>query len=342
MARTRKVKNVERTFVYDLSPSGETELKSNGIYCDLMQTHSLVNRLFARQGMNVLVENLEIGVQPGGAFEATVFRLPQHWACVNAWEKSMALWKQQQDDTAREAGLESTRARYRDFKIHFDADHDFSANLIPAGFTTEDGGSVHDAYEWVESQVVIPNDAVVGTTTERTLHMLGDDVGTSAGMIKAYAQSRSRPHVQDPNIPNAVTGGLFGEMFDVGMDDEEIVDNLQEHNNEPPYLIYRNVEDEAYPGGSFQGIGPSNASGLVLAGQMVDIIAVNAGNNYNTDSTGSFAAPCGLIKIVINATGVLPASPADLGDAPFSIWMKVTLAPGHYQGIAAISMQEAN
>ena len=74
----------------------------------------------------------------------------------------------------------------------------------------------------------------------------------------------------------------------------------------------------------------------------MDIIAVNANQNYNTDSTGSFAAPCGLIKLVLNATGVLPASPADLGDAPFSIWMKVTLAPGHAQGIAAVPMQEAN
>ena len=74
----RKVKNVERTFVYDLSPAGESELKSNGLYVDLMQSHSLVNRVFARQGHDVLVEHLEIGCQGGGAFEATIFRLPQH------------------------------------------------------------------------------------------------------------------------------------------------------------------------------------------------------------------------------------------------------------------------
>ncbi len=346
MARARKVKNVERTFVYDLSPAGESELKSNGIYCDLMQSHSIVNRLFARQGMNVLVENLEIGVQPGGAFEATVFRLPQHWACVNAWTKTMALWKQQQDDTADEADIESTIARYRDFKIHFDAGHHaagMSANLIPAGFATTDAAGTNESYEWLRSQVVLPNDGAPGNTTERELHMLGDDVGaTSAGMIRAYAESRARPQQTDPNIVDAPTGGLFGEMFDVGDDDNVIVTNFQEENEVPPYLMGMDGTEEYYPGGSFQGIGPSNAGGTVLSGQMVDIISVNAGNNYNTDSTGSFAAPCGLIKIVINASGVLPANPADLGDAPFSIWMKVTLAPGHYQGIAAIPMQEAN
>ncbi len=307
-----------------------------------MQCHSLVNRLFARQGMNVLIENLEIGVQPGGQFEATVFRLPQNWSCVNAWEKGMALWMKQQRETAEQSGLESTYARYRDFKVRFDSAHDPANNLIPAGFVIDDVASTSDAYEWQSSQVVIPNDGGSGTTTERTLHMLGPDVGTSAGLIQAYAESRSRPFVVDPNKPDVVSGGLFGEMFDVGEDNEEIVDNLQDRNNEPPYLIYRNVANEAYPGGSFQGIGPSNASGTVLQGQFVDIIAVNAGQNYNTDSTGMFAAPCGLIKIVLNSTGVLPQTPADLGDAPFSIWCKVTLSSGHYQGIAAQPMQEVN
>ena len=348
MARTRKVKNVERTFVYDLTqlvPPQESTLKSNGLYIDLMQSHSLVNRLFARQGMNVLVENLEIGVQPGGAFEATVFRLPQHWACVNAWTKTMALWKKQQDDTAEEAGLESTIARYRDFKIYFDAGHKdagFGANLLPAGFVTTDAAGTNESYEWFDSEIVIPNDAVVGNTTERELFMLGDDDGNGIGMIKAYAESRQRPQQTDPNIVDVATAGIFGQMFDVGDDDNVVITNMQDANDVPPYLMGMDGTEEYYPGGSFQGIGPSNASGLVLAGQMVDIISVNASHNYNTDSTGSFAAPCGLIKIVINANGVAIQNPADLGDAPFSIWIKVKLAPGHYQGIAAIPMQEAN
>ena len=342
MARTRKVKNVERTFVFDLSPPEGSEVKSNGLYVDTMQCHSLVNRVFARQGHNVLIENLEIGVQPGGAFEATVFRLPQHWACVNAWTKGMALWKKQQDDAAEDADMESVIARYRDFKVAFDVDHNFSDNLIPAGFVLDDPAVTSDSYEWLQSQIVIPNDGAVGNTTERILHMMGTGTSTRASLIEAYAESRSRPFAADPNIVDVATGGIFGEMFDVGMDDEEIVDNFQGRNNEPPYLVGHMSPQEYYPGGSFQGIGPTNASGLVLTGQFVDIIAVNANNNYNTDSTGSFAAPCGLIKLVLNATGVLPANPADLGDAPFSIWMKVTLAPGYVQGIAAVPMQEAN
>lgn len=342
----RKVKNVERTFVFDLGQPGESSVKSNGLYIDTMQCHSLVNRLFARQGTNVLIENLEIGCQGGGAFEATILRLPQNWSCVNAWTKSMELWRKQQDDRARESGLESTRARYRDFKIFFDSAHataGYSSNLIPSGYYLTDGAGTTESYEWSGSEIVLPNFGAPGTTVERSLHMLGDNNGTtSVGMIKAYAESRSRPFQTDPNIVDVPAGGVFGSMRDVGDDTGDIITNYQDKNEKPPYLMGMDGAEEYYPGGSFQGIGPVNPSGTTYPGQFVDIIAVNASQNYNTDSTGSFAAPCGLVKIIINATGVAPQSPVDVGDAPFPLWCKLTLAAGHYQGIAGVPMQEAN
>jgi len=337
-----RIQTAEKTFVFDLNPLNEGVIVGQGTYVDLAQVHSLVNRVSARQGFEYVVQSIEIGVQAGGTFNACIMRLPEHWPCVNAWEKTMRLWLEQQNETAEEAGLESTVARYRDFKIHFDTDHitaGFGANLIPAGFKLDDPASTVDAYEWDPSVVVIPNDAVVGTTTEVSLMMLGDDVGANrAGMIKAYADSRARPQVQDPNIVQVATGGLFGEMFDVGMDDETIVDNFQDSNNEPPYLIYKGSADEAYPGGSFQGA----SFGSQLDGQFVDILGVNAGQNYNSDTCPGFVAPCGLIKINYHATGVSLPSPSPAGGMPFGLWMKITLAPGSYKGVLAQSMQEAN
>ncbi len=349
MARmSRTVKNVERDFLFQLT-NGADDTISTRNYIDMMQCHSLVNRVFARQGMNVLIESLEIGVQAGGAFQASILRLPQHWPCVNAWTKTMALWKKQQDEKADESDLESTIARYRDFKIHFDEDHSdagFGGNLIPDGFAITDGVGTTESYAWSSSEVVIPNDAAAGNTTERKLHMLGDDVGSSsAGMIKAYAESRSRPQQTDPNIVDIPSGGLFGEMFDVGDDTGDIVTNMQDRNANPPYLMGLDGADEYYPGGSFQGIGPSTASGGArVPGQFVDTLSVNASQNYNTDSTGSFPAPCGLIKIVIEATGVgVSPGPVTEGEPVGGpLWCRVRLAPGHYQGIAAVPMQEAN
>jgi hypothetical protein len=116
MARMRKVKNVEREFLFELTTGASNDVSAQ-YYVDMMQCHSLVNRVFARQGHNVLIQSIEIGVQPGGAFTASILRLPQHWSAMNAWTKGMALLRKQQDETAEEGGLESTFARYRDFKV---------------------------------------------------------------------------------------------------------------------------------------------------------------------------------------------------------------------------------
>ncbi len=346
MAR-RKIKNVERDFLFNFpTPGGEQEIKGT-FYVDMMQCHSLVNRVFARQGMNALIQSIEIGVRTGGAYTCSILRLPQHWSCVNSWSKGMALWMRQQREAADQTGLESTVARYRDFKVAFDSDHDFANNLIPQGFYTNDAGSTEDFYEWQASQVTLPNEGGPGVTAERELHMLGPDAGISAGLIHAYAVSRTRPFGLDPNRPDLPSGGLFGEMFDVGDDMDEIVDNFQNRNNEPPYLVYdaQNSLDEAYPGGAYQGIGPvAPTGGNTVEGQFVDTLAVNANQNYNSDGTGSFAAPCGLLKFQMQATGVgIFPGPVDPGEAVGGpLWMRIRLAPGYYQGIAAVPMQEAN
>ena len=333
-----RMQTAEKTFLFDLNPTNESDLSVASVHIDIAQCLSIVNRYFARQGMEYVVQNLEIGCQPGGQYAATIMRLPEHWPCVNAWEKGMRLWLQQQNEAAEDAGLESTIARYRDFKIGFDSSHVFSQNLLPDGYFTLDPVNPGDVYEWQQSRVVIPNDGTVGVTTEQDVHMIGAGgrvVGAdgSIGLITAYAESRARPHAIDPNTVDTPTGGVFGEMFDVGMDDEDVVSNFQETNNEPPYLLYRDNEFQGYPGGSIQG---------TYYAQTQDVLGVNAGQNYNTDSTGSFVAPCGLLKVQYKATSVnVPEVPSP-GDVPWGLWLKLTLAPGSYKGVLAQTMQEAN
>ncbi len=358
------MKFVEREFVFDLNTVSEGSGIDTAVYVDLMQIHSLVNRVSCRQGRLVGVQSIEIGCKAGGAFSAAIWRLGHQWSVTNAWEKSMRLWLEQQDDTADEAGLESTVARYRDFKVHMTAFHaevGFGQNLIPAGYSIDDGGSTADAYDWDESRLVIPNDAVVGTTTERKIYLAGADDATltpdGVGLVVAYAESRARPlGGDDPNIVDVTDGGVFGQMFDVGMDDATIVDNFQEENNAPPYLIYRESAEEAYPGGSFQGLqstpgftGPDsvNFGTGVQSMHLHDILAVNASQNYNTDRTTGVLAPCGLLCIQILGTnigqgaGPLPHAPPN-GDVAAGIWMKIVLAPGDYQGVFAIDMKDVN
>ena len=144
--RSSRIQTAEKTFIFDLSEA-EQAVVNRIVYLDIGQIHSLVNRLSARQGFEYVVQSIEVGCQSGGAFTASIYKLPEHWPCINAWEKTMALWKQQQDDAAEEAGLESTIARYRDFKIHFDVGHvttGFANNLIPNGSILNDPASTED------------------------------------------------------------------------------------------------------------------------------------------------------------------------------------------------------
>ncbi len=343
-----RIQTAEKTFIFDLSEAGEDFIFGTK-YLDLGQVHALCNRFATRQGMEYVAQSVEIGCKPGGAFVASVYRLPEHWPCINAWEKTMRHWKEQQDDSARDSGLESTEARYRDFKVHFDQGHvtaGVAENLIPSGYHV--GSLAGSNYEWNMSQVVLPNAGGSAAAVEVSLHMLGPDthatplLSTSCGVIQAYAESRSRPQRTDPNIVDVdADATLYGAMEDVAEIVDNVIENFQEHNHVPPYLVGYDSIYEFYPGGSLQGIGPIDGALAIVPGQLVDTLSVNASQNYNSDTMSGFVAPCGLVKLEYYATGVQPDSPAIPG-APLSFWMKVVLAAGEYKGVLAQEMQEAN
>lgn len=346
--RPRKMATAETKLLFNLNPNNDLDVRSgiNGTFVDLAQCFSLVNRVFKRQGEQFMVESIEIGVQSGGAFEATVSRLPEHWPCVNAWVKTMSLWKQQQDDRVEDSGLETTRSRYHDFKVFFDSDHadaGVAANLLPSGFYRADPASTTEYYDWDASQVVVPNAGAPGNTAEYYLHMLGPDNGAvSRGMINAYAESRHRPFAQDPNIVDVPLGGLFGTMFDVGDDSGDIITNFQDNNKDTPYLIGDQDTAEYYPGGSFQGYITEDTGGSQMTGTIVDFLSVNALTTLNTDRSPSFTAPCGLLKLSYNASGVALPGVEQPGDLPMGFWMVITLVPGMSKGIMTRPMQEVN
>ena len=321
-----------------MNPANENSV--NELYfLDLAQVGSLVNRFALKQGMEYFVESIELWTN--GSAQAAVFRLPEHWSAINAWEKTFRMWKEQQKESADEAGIESTEGRYNDFKIYFDPNHQGSgvgANLIPIGYTATPPAS--GGYEWIPSQVVVPNDGgVPGNSVEYELHLLGDDAAASKGMIKAYAESRSRPPRVDPNFVNVPVGGLFGEMQDVGEELEDVVDNFQSSNNEPPYIIDAFTGDEYYPGGANQGLWSLYGN---YNGNLEDILTVRAGTSaMASDAMPGFVAPCGLLAIAVQASVTPIVSPAPAASVG-SLLMRVTLAPGKYKGLAAREMQDVN
>ena len=344
----RKLKSMERDFWFNLNEGGVGTLFGTA-FIDLAQVGSLVNRVSLRQGMEYVVESIELHCN--GKAQAAIYRLPEDWSCLNAWEKTFHAWKDQQQEAAREAGLSSTEARYNDFKIHMNELHKttgFANNLLPVGY---DITLAATNYEWRASAVVVPNDGgVAGNTVEYHVHMLGEDAA-SKGMVKAYGQSRSRPFAADPNVVDVPQGGLFGEMIDVGEIQEDVITNLQDNNNNPPYVIANQTGEEYYPCGENQANQPWNTAGFTFNGQLEDILSVNAGYavlpasrfGVQSDTMGGFVAPCGLLAVDYYAEGLTdtPSGPFEEGYFP-SLLLRVTLAPGGYKGLLAQSMQEAN
>ncbi len=307
-------------------------------YIDISQSLSLVNRVALRQGLQIAVKGIEL--VSAGTTQVVISKFANDWCTLNAWEMAFRNWNQQQTDSAEESGKESTRAKYRDFKIFFNEAHSAAgaaANLIPANFLLTGGGTTH--YEWDMSQFVLPNQPS-GTSVEVLGHMYGaDDAATpgasnTCGLIQAYAENRARPQSMDPNfvdIPAEDT--LFGAMIDVGEDTTDIITNWQDNNHVPPYLIDEMSAFEFYPGGSSgQGGGNTEAT----SGVFHAVLSTTAGTERTVG--GAFARGglfnCGLIKVHTLTTVPPPEG--------FTNLLRVTVEAGELKGIMARPMQEAN
>jgi hypothetical protein len=288
--------------------------------------------------MEYVVES--VTVVTNGACNIGVFRIPEHWSAINAWEKAYHIWRESQQQVLDSEP--TIAARYRDFKVHFDIDHASANNLIPVGYEIARGASL---YDWDMSEIQLPNDPTSGVTTGYPLFMIGDDVGlASKGIIKGYADSRSRPQDMEPNVPGSMSWMTLA--FDDGENLPDIAIDLRYENESPPYLV---GEDHSivtnYPGGEFQGIQPWTLGGLnPSVGTLETIMSLRAGSSgMAIQSSSGFVSPLGLLKITVDADSLTesPSGPYNLGTLP-SLLLKVTMAPGGYKGLLAQGMREAN
>ena len=174
--------------------------------------------------------------------------------------------------------------------------------------------------EWQPSQVVIPNSAADASgsevdATEYYLHMVGvGSATTSKGIIEGYANSRALPISPDPQLRTNTNNqyNWLRDMFDVGNEDQEVLDNASTRNNEVPY------PHEAYPGGG------TMAPVLQLHAHTDVSATINAvDNSFYFPGT---QVPCGLLKIKNETNKVLE--------------MFIDLVPGHHRGYLCEPMQE--
>lgn len=311
---------------------------NNGDLCflDTAQILSLANKREYRQGMDYVIQNIEMITD--GTATLGVYTLPTTWVGYNSWVMGMNLWREMNDQVLDDQP--SLEPKYIDYKIHMDVTHQtegFSNNLIPRGFALT---ATEGVYDWEPSTYFFPEqDSVDNPAVEEFYtHMIGPSYGTgnahgasSKGLITGYAYHRSRPASIDPNVPNQ-TIAWPNKLFDLHTElNPEIRSELQEDNVSPPYLLAEEQSAyEYYPGGAF------NADALTNFGE--DILSCRnlnptGASQPSFDNTGSLQAPCGLIGFEVIG------EPA--GNLTY-ITLSIEVAAGTYKGVMARKMQDVN
>ena len=205
----------------------------------------------------------------------SVSTIPDSWPARMGWTRGFQTWNQM-DKVAQEQTAGNVGATWRDFKVYMTTDMNGGSVLLPK----DNGGNTVDTGEWIYSRLVSPD----GTTSadEFLLHMLGNHTGSagawgSVGLIKSYGESRATVNAGDPNVPGTVSDDPLVNVFDYGTTIDEVLDNLEAHNDLPPYDITN------YPGSDGNMPKPIVVQDTVLS----DGRAI----------MGGFSAMCGLLEL---------------------------------------------
>ena len=297
-----KIEPAVQTYQFAVDPS-----TSAYQYIDTMQVASLLNRRAMRQGHNVAVAGFTIlSTTPQNIL---IEKLPNTWVTSASWEKSFRAWDRQRDEVLEDAETGSVEARYADFKVYFDEVHKTIGSLIPNAVTLP-GPGTGTLPDWDYSRIVIPNDSAVGVNGEYYLHMIGPDVSNSKGVISGYASSRAVPTSPDPETPaTVVTANWLNAMFDVGDNNEDVLDLAVYNNRNLPY------DQTAYPGETF------------FETEIVDFASVTATTVGGMTRAKGSTFPCGLIKL-------------NLSESTQPFVLLVHMVPGPARGYMAESMVE--
>ena len=269
---------------------------SDSVYIDTARIASLLNRKLVRQGQVFRIRNLRAytnDTAPNATLKVGV--IPTTWVTRNAWVKAKALWDKMNAMAAEDVSGTAIYPKYHDFKVHMEYNH-YSENtgsadedLVPRDFFDNEINSG----EWKYSLFADSG----STSDEYQIHMMGDHQGssgawTSVGLIQAYAESRTYPKTNittnDQDMFDAIELSPWARLF--GDDDQttEVIQNLQDLNDSPPYDPDTYIGGTTFPQPSVVGFG-----------------RIQTLNNTNGTSVSSlcptFIAPCGLIRIEIDA-----------------------------------------
>ena len=257
---SKRSKNMEPA-VMSFAFSFTAQPGNNNKYVDLSQAASILNRRFYRQGVNWAVAGFKVLNVDGMSGSFQISKLPNTWVLANAWVKSFKAWQKMISIALEGAGAESIKGKFLDFKIFADSVHHndgFALNLPPLDAL----GAPATPGEWIPSQFELPNVASNLSTPQDIVAVGPNFPGISpatgrnaVSMIQGYADSRSLPYSEDPNVPADADTNWMVRLFSDGSEqDQEVIAELELTGDTAPYP-YENDGvnfDTMYPGGETQ------------------------------------------------------------------------------------------
>lgn len=291
---------------YNLTNSGSAGTETSH-YIDLAKDVSIVNRRLYRQGKDYHVKKITVvsSNTPNTGNRVSVSTIDGGWVSRGAWKRGFEVWNRMNKDALKQVSGNIT-GTWSDFKVYLSNDMRTASVLTPL----DNGSNAYLDGEWDYSEMLSPD----GTTDVDAffLHMLGDHVGsagsrTSVGLIKSYGESRATVQSGDPNVPNEASTDPLVNVFDYGTTIDDVIQDLEFHNDIPPYNI------ASYPGDDLNAPKPIVVQDTTLMDGRATL--------------GGFTALCGLLELEIKSS---------LASDVYSVL--VELAPGKYRGIHAESI----
>ena len=313
------VRHLRYNVVNSATPGTETSH-----FIDLAKDLSILNRRLMRQGRSYHIRRVTVvsrdtiagiggGFDPGlvlgqvdlkqqDAGRITVSTLPNNWVSQMAWKRGFDAYKSMND--FGEAKTNDIAGTWADFKVYLTNDMRTGTILRPV----DNGGTEYLAGEWDYSAYVAPT-AAAGVIDEYRVHMMGAHAGSagaysSIGLIQSYGDARATVLKFSPGVPDTASDDPLVNLFDFGDTTNQIVQNLEIYNDNPPYDQFE------YPGDGDNGSKPMVVGQTTIADGSAAI--------------GGFSAMCGLLELETSSP---------IANDTYSVL--VELAPGSYRGIKA-------
>ena len=316
-AKKYKVGNrTERFLHYELTHNGDGTNDSH--FIDLAAGLSAVNKRAYRQGLYYYIKSISV-VETTADSKVQFGTAPDVWQMPQAWKMGFRAWSRMNSEAAAliPGGDLKIAGKYHDFKIYLNNNHRTDPDVtVPSnGPATMDGNPHHNPTDWdysvYHSQDPTGSDGSGNRGDEFAIMLLGDHVAGTGGddswAAVSLTHSYVRSRVLDDESGEPLTLGSLIEdpivnLFDVGDTHDDVLDDLQDFNDRPPYdddAVYNDTILRAQA-----SVGPASQKTVMLPG---------------------FCVPFGLLEVLTNSAGA----------STNTIKVLIELAPGPYNGVYA-------